>query len=181
MSGGSVSLHHHRSVCQQVQDSVAHGASRNYTECCAVINSILTCMLFIPECDSVGLKRWQLIYLLYANCRVSRLPLGKWVYVGFDQQPEASHDDRRKWNRVVVPRAGYPGFHRRNMNARCTALKHHKLEQRLSASTRTPASWSANAFRIWPEMLSGALSGLVYLRALLTFALDTVSTLRHTG
>lgn len=34
-----------------------------------------------------------------------------------------------KWNRVVVPQAGYRGFHRHNINACYIALKHYKLKQ----------------------------------------------------
>lgn len=43
-----------------------------------------------------------------------QIALGKSVFVGFVWQPEASLDDRRKWNRLVVPQAGYPGSQRQH-------------------------------------------------------------------
>ncbi len=66
-----------------------------------------------------------------ALCKLKTISIapGKRVYVDFEQQPKAYHDDRCKWNRVVVPQAGYPGCQRLSLDAYCISQKHYRLKQ----------------------------------------------------
>ncbi len=97
-----------------------------------ILNALLWSTEFshvISKCNTANarLRRWHphLILLTTKNTRVEVGLCRFWS----SAQAQASHDDRRKWNRVVVLQAGYPGFHRHAFNACLIAQKRYKVEQ----------------------------------------------------